>query len=155
MDWVKPPELPADFGPFERSYYEQIDIMPFQDFDADTQEDINVWCWSYTPPPKWRQFGACAMRSRAWVEWFLRRGRNPDRIEAREKISRAVRARVIAEHGMVCWLCKGAIESDLHLDHVIPWSKGGRDSASNLRPAHALCNIRRGNRDAEELHGLA
>lgn len=37
-------------------------------------------------------------------------------------------------------------EQGLHIDHVIPLSKGGTHSLDNCRPSHALCNIRKGNR---------
>jgi 5-methylcytosine-specific restriction endonuclease McrA len=32
-------------------------------------------------------------------------------------------------------------EKGLHIDHVIPLSKGGADSLENVRPAHGQCNI--------------
>jgi len=70
----------------------------------------------------------------------------------RAAIPSAVRAEVLARDGMTCWLCTHAIaDGDLHLDHVIPWSRGGPDTPSNLRPAHARCNIQRGNRPVGEL----
>jgi hypothetical protein len=34
-------------------------------------------------------------------------------------------------------------EMGLHIDHVIPISKGGPDTLENVRPAHALCNLRK------------
>lgn len=36
-------------------------------------------------------------------------------------------------------------ELSLHLDHVIPLSKGGTDTVSNVKPAHAKCNIYKSN----------
>jgi 5-methylcytosine-specific restriction endonuclease McrA len=53
---------------------------------------------------------------------------------------------LLAEYGMFCHICSLVIvdESDLHFDHVIPLSLGGPHSAENIRPAHALCNIRKG-----------
>ena len=29
----------------------------------------------------------------------------------------------------------------LHIDHVVPISKGGSDTLENVRPTHALCNV--------------
>jgi len=37
-------------------------------------------------------------------------------------------------------------ELGLHLDHVIPLSKGGYDTIDNIRPTHGICNIRKGAR---------
>ena len=31
----------------------------------------------------------------------------------------------------------------LHIDHLIPISKGGDDTLGNVRPAHAVCNLRK------------
>ena len=39
-------------------------------------------------------------------------------------------------------------ELGLHLDHVIPLAVGGTDLKSNVRPAHAVCNIKKGKRAA-------
>src|SRR5690606_27003706 len=36
------------------------------------------------------------------------------------------------------------------IDHVIPFSKGGNDTPSNLRPSHSGCNISRQDRDPAE-----
>ena len=32
-------------------------------------------------------------------------------------------------------------EQGLHLDHLIPLSKGGEDTIDNIRPSHGRCNI--------------
>ena len=42
--------------------------------------------------------------------------------------------------GIVGW------ELGLHVDHVIPLAKGGADMIGNVRPAHAICNLRKGDR---------
>lgn len=59
-------------------------------------------------------------------------------------------AAILAEHGMTCHICTGEIESltDLHFDHVIPLARGGEHSAANIRPSHAVCNLRKGARIA-------
>lgn len=56
--------------------------------------------------------------------------------------------------GYNCHLCGEAInfdaprqcgkpgwETGLHIDHVVPLSKGGTDTLDNVRPAHGQCNI--------------
>lgn len=63
---------------------------------------------------------------------------------------------VIETYGAVCRLCQNPIdltaprqpgvdgwEMGLHLDHLIPLSKGGDDTLENIRPTHGICNLRR------------
>lgn len=48
----------------------------------------------------------------------------------------------------MCGLCSLPVGlEEFHPDHIIPKSKGGPFTAENLRPAHPLCNRRRGARD--------
>ena len=35
----------------------------------------------------------------------------------------------------------------LHIDHVIPLSKGGPDSLDNVKPSHGLCNLQKNNKE--------
>lgn len=64
---------------------------------------------------------------------------------------------VVALWGICCHMCGDLIDFDaprnckgdgwelgLHLDHVIPITAGGSDSLDNVKPAHALCNIKKG-----------
>jgi 5-methylcytosine-specific restriction endonuclease McrA len=62
--------------------------------------------------------------------------------------SRILYTAVLERDGMVCHLCGGAIPSlaDLHFDHVIPLAKGGEHTLENVRPSHALCNLRKSDR---------
>lgn len=76
--------------------------------------------------------------------------RAPARSAAGARRRRRV-ARLLKRDGPCCWLCRRALGADITFDHVIPRSKGGTDALSNLRLAHALCNRRRGDRDAREL----
>jgi 5-methylcytosine-specific restriction endonuclease McrA len=57
-------------------------------------------------------------------------------------------AAILDRDGMVCHICTEPIASmaDLHFDHVVPLSKGGPHIAENIRPSHALCNMRKSNR---------
>ena len=56
------------------------------------------------------------------------------------------RRQVLEVYGNICWLCGNPVDGLPSADHVIPRSKGGSDDIENLRPAHAGCNSRRGNR---------
>jgi len=66
---------------------------------------------------------------------------------------------VFEAFGDVCYLCNEKIdialprqvgqpgwEMSFHPDHVIPLSRGGSDTLDNIKPAHAICNQRKGNK---------
>lgn len=69
---------------------------------------------------------------------------------------------VIQAYGSDCHICGKKIDLDaprrpkftgdvsfhmgLHLDHLVPLSRGGEDTIKNVRPAHAICNLQKGNR---------
>jgi len=56
--------------------------------------------------------------------------------------------KAILRPGVDCWICGLPIRfgvDPMHplsptLDHVVPYSKGGKDERDNLRPAHRKCN---------------
>ena len=63
-------------------------------------------------------------------------------------------ADLVNSYGTICHLCGGEIDFDaprragiegwefgLHIDHVMPLSKGGDDTLANVRPAHGQCNL--------------
>jgi len=49
---------------------------------------------------------------------------------------------ILAEFGMGCHICGGAIRkrADLHMDHVLALSRGGSHTYGNIRPSHRWCN---------------
>ena len=63
---------------------------------------------------------------------------------------------VLELYGSNCHICLGPIdllaprqpglngwEMGLHIDHVMPISKGGPDTLENVRPAHGACNVKK------------
>lgn len=63
---------------------------------------------------------------------------------------------VLDLYGSICHICLNPIdllaprqagvngwEHGLHIDHVIPLSKGGPDTLENVRPAHGSCNVKK------------
>jgi 5-methylcytosine-specific restriction endonuclease McrA len=54
-------------------------------------------------------------------------------------------AAILARDGLVCGICGGAVErAELSFDHVIPLSKQGPRTESNIQVAHKVCNSRKG-----------
>jgi 5-methylcytosine-specific restriction endonuclease McrA len=62
-----------------------------------------------------------------------------------------MRQRVVRRDGGICHLC-GQPGADT-ADHLLPWSKGGRNTMDNLRAAHGECNRRRSDRPVEVARG--
>jgi 5-methylcytosine-specific restriction enzyme A len=66
--------------------------------------------------------------------------------QGREPIPEDMRAQVIERDQMVCGICKRLVEdrTQLHIDHIFPVSRGGKNELDNLQVAHAVCNMRKG-----------
>jgi hypothetical protein len=73
--------------------------------------------------------------------------------EDRRDPSIGLRFKVLKRDRFKCVLCGDHParnpECVLHVDHVMPWSKGGKTRENNLRTLCATCNVGRGNRHAE------
>lgn len=106
-------------------------------------------------PEKYRQFAAEWRRrnpgkSDAWrkqnPEVWAMRNRENQRRRRRTDGEPVDYMAILDEHGMTCHICAEEILGidDLHMDHVIPLSKGGRHSQENIKPAHAFCNLSKG-----------
>ena len=93
--------------------------------------------------------------------------KNPEKAQAFNRLRRArvnnvehipsTKEEVLKKYGTDCHICgtpidlkalrkvgKKGWEHGLHLDHLIPISKGGPDTIDNVRPAHGICNITKG-----------
>lgn len=62
------------------------------------------------------------------------------------KVDRISRDQVIERDHSTCYLCgRNELANDeIHIDHVIPLSRGGHHVAENVRVACAPCNLRKG-----------
>ena len=69
-------------------------------------------------------------------------GRVPRRTRAAEKRYGYLRKAVMKRDGWRCRYC-GVKATEIEVDHVQPWSKGGRDSMENLVTACRSCNQRK------------
>ena len=68
----------------------------------------------------------------------------------KEKIPAGLRAHVLYKYKKTCQLCgRKAPQVVLHIDHIIPESKGGKTDLSNLQVLCETCNLGKGNRYSE------
>lgn len=81
------------------------------------------------------------------------------RSRARHSVSTKITVEdLVSTYGSVCHLCNKEVDLDaprktgesgwengLHVDHLVPISRGGADVIENVRPSHGLCNIRKHN----------
>jgi hypothetical protein len=75
--------------------------------------------------------------------------------EQTRSLKLGLRFRVLSRDRFKCVLCGDHPAKnpgcDLHVDHISPWSKGGKTELENLRTLCAACNVGRGNRyDADD-----
>ena len=61
-----------------------------------------------------------------------------------------LRALVLMRDGARCQLCEVEARhgARLHVDHIVPWSKGGETTLGNLRVLCLICNIGKGDCEA-------
>ena len=121
---------------------------------------------------KKRKQGACG-RCKAFAAQYVREynKRNPEKAAAWNRLGNNRRYRNARENGQEfytrqdvldkwgtdCHICNQPIDllaptqcgepgwqQGLHLDHVVPLSKGGPDTLDNVKPSHGGCNIDKG-----------
>ena len=53
--------------------------------------------------------------------------------------------------GGMCGICHRPLGGEVHIDHIIPKSRGGSDDDANLQLAHAQCNLAKSDKMPYEL----
>lgn len=86
--------------------------------------------------------------ARRLVKMNAKTKRRQDTRRARLKgvqVGRIDREAIIARDESTCYLCgKKCAPPEIHLDHVIPISRGGAHTEDNIRVACSTCNVRKG-----------
>lgn len=87
-----------------------------------------------------------AFRFELWIDTVreIVGSRNADRLFSGET------KRVLFQRSPACSICGQIIHSvdDCHVDHIVPFSKGGSTSIENAQLTHRYCNLRKGARQA-------
>lgn len=68
----------------------------------------------------------------------------------RASLPAGLRLAVMGKTLGACWYCGECANGRLHLDHMQPVSKGGRDEPENLVPSRKDCNLLKGDKTVEE-----
>jgi 5-methylcytosine-specific restriction endonuclease McrA len=80
----------------------------------------------------------------------IRRQRTKPSPRPSREISWGLRATVLIRDNCLCRMCGASPAKDpavtLHVDHIVPWSKGGQTVLGNLQTLCATCNIGKGDR---------
>lgn len=67
----------------------------------------------------------------------------------RREVNWRLRAKVLIRDSCICQMCGASPaknpETVLHVDHILPWSKGGETVDENLQTLCAVCNIGKSN----------
>jgi HNH endonuclease/Homing endonuclease associated repeat len=80
----------------------------------------------------------------------------PQRDRLPRKINWRLRATVLIRDNCLCRMCGASPAKDpavtLHVDHIVPWSKGGATILSNLQTLCAACNIGKADQTSPRRH---
>lgn len=72
-----------------------------------------------------------------------------EKVQKSREPSKRLRFQVLARDEFTCKYCGASPRKDssvsLHIDHIIPWSKGGKTTLSNLQTLCAACNLGKSN----------
>ena len=95
----------------------------------------------WAPPPGWLPGPSWPQPPPGWQFWVLD-GQAPVGERNTRSIPQDVKIAVAARDGGRCRQCGSTTE--LHFDHVIPWSKGGANTVANIQLLCGPCNRRKG-----------
>lgn len=90
---------------------------------------------------------------RDYNETFIKNAEKAsEKSDKKPKRTTSVRELLWNSYPHVCGLCGEQINSidEMHVDHIIPLSRGGKDILANLQLTHARCNMDKGNTLFEE-----
>jgi hypothetical protein len=122
----------------------------------DMQSEVS----EFGPRPYERVFGSWRKTLEVFVDWAndkgtLQQPNTPANGSVAKRTPRKPnwrqRAQVLMRDGATCRLCGARPEhgARLHVDHIVPWSKGGETVLENLQILCETCNIGKSNDNSE------
>lgn len=123
------------------------DIRRRQRLEAEQEAALRAVVTELIPPSAIYETFDQRLAALKWEQRLKRRRqRGSDRRRARLAAAtvngRVDRHEIILRDKSTCWICGQKCEPhEIHLDHVIPLSKGGEHSPENVRVAHDRCNL--------------
>jgi hypothetical protein len=126
------------------------------------RRDLTAVSSKYSEGPYTRRFGSWRSALQAFIQWTESRGSQLDfesesHVGGRRRTSRdpnmALRFRVMRRDSFRCRYCGKSPATDpgvqLHVDHIVPWAKGGETTLDNLQTLCSGCNLGKGTQPQE------
>lgn len=132
-DWIVSGDFEDEWNPF-RVVHQYWKMDPSAPRHADSQKEVVQYC---------RSIGASEeLTDTAKFAFWIYRKDNPKRA-----VSPSLRFTILSRDKFTCQYCgRKAPEVELVVDHITPYSKGGRCVESNLTTACVECNAGKGDR---------
>lgn len=96
-----------------------------------------------------RHYSKCSEFSNYHYEKKVRSSKRTTKTSTKPKISKMLRFEILQRDNFTCQYCKRNKEEDgvkLHVDHIVPTSKGGSDHMKNLVTSCQDCNLGKSNK---------
>jgi hypothetical protein len=94
-----------------------------------------------------RRFGSWVIALNTFITYVNSNNLNIE-IETKKtprKVNLSLRTKILNDDNFICKKCGCADLSELHIDHIIPWSKGGETIIDNLQTLCKKCNLHKSN----------
>lgn len=143
-----------------KKYTPAVHIEEYADLLEEIIESVDQTYQLNEPSPEEIQSNLEHKRSLNRKRIATYRKRHPEKIRARAHRKRAreinlnshsdyteqdIQLQYQSQKGL-CWWCGKPLKGKYHIDHRIPLTRGGNNTARNICLTHAKCNLKRKNR---------
>lgn len=122
---------------------------PLSQYSAGTYEKrLGSWSQALQQFVEWVNADEGSESDGAQIENASPRSARPQARRTKREITERMRFRILLRDGFRCGACGASpLENrgtDLHVDHIMPWSKGGETVPGNLATKCSRCNLGKG-----------